>query len=110
MKGMADHSPPPPAGATRPPPLEEQRLAVNKTLQEAQVMEPGDVWFAVSAIWHDHWLKFVASSEGGAASQELHPGRIDNSVLAAGEGSKELNREVCLRAASWNGGVGHGWN
>lgn len=95
MKGMEGHSPPPPAGATRPPPPQEQRAAVDKAMKEAQVMEPGDLYYCTSAIWFEHWTKFCQDRQEAAAGQnELHPGRIDNSPLAAAEGSKELNREV----------------
>jgi hypothetical protein len=43
--------PPPPAGATRPPPPKEQRERVLEAMEEAAAMKPGDLWYAVSAIW-----------------------------------------------------------
>lgn len=94
MEGL---SPPPPAGATKAPAPQEQLKAIEEA--QAQAMSPGDVWYCVSAIWHEHWTKFcqqaaAAGNQGGATEQELHPGRIDNSALAAAEGSPELGREV----------------
>lgn len=89
--GFAGLSPPPPAGATKAPSPQEQMKAIDEAL--AQSMSPGDVWYCVSAIWHEHWTKFC--QQGAAVGEEeLHPGRIDNSALAAAEGSPELGRGV----------------
>ena len=90
--GFAGLSPPPPAGATKAPSPQEQMKAIEEAQAQAQA-RPGDVWYCVSAIWHEHWTKFC--QQGAAAGeQELHPGRIDNSALAAAEGSPELGRGV----------------
>lgn len=115
--------PPPPAGSTKAPPVQEQRERIREAMEEAHVMRPGDVFFPVSAIWWDHWRRFVdqdgdgqaaqaEAEEGGArpaapaqghhhhvqqarsGDEELHPGRMDNTALAAEEGSRELSREV----------------
>lgn len=95
-------------------------------MEEANVMQPGDVFFPASLLWWEHWRKFVSydgqaheePGEGGAqpahaqaqqsGDEELHPGRMDNTALAAGPGSRELSREVracCTTSLFDQGGV-----
>lgn len=82
---------------------------MRKAFDEANFMQPEDVWYAVSLKWWEKWKQYVGyestsdwvkveEGEESATSsfmekEEWHPGKMDNASLQ-GDEALELSKSV----------------